>query len=444
MTDLIAARLQMGLSLAFHIVFAVVGIGMPVLMVIAEALWLRTGDAIYRDLAKRWARGTAILFAVGAVSGTVLAFELGLLWPHFMHFAGPIFGVSFSLEGFAFFLEAIFLGIYLYGWDRVPPRAHLFAGVVIALAGTASGVFVSTANAWMNTPAGFRLVDGRATDISPLSAMLNPASGTECVHVALSAFVTLGFLVSAVHAYRLLRAPGSGFHRRALKIALPLATVSAVLQPISGDFSAQHVAEQQPVKLAAMEGQWETERGAPLRAGGWVFEDEEVTRYAIEIPYGLSLLSFHDPMAEIHGLREVPRADRPPAALVHLAFQLMVGCGLFMAGVGLLGALLAWRRRRHWPQRWYLKLVIAAGPVGVVALQAGWMVTELGRQPWIVRGVMRTADAVTPMPHLIGPLIATVVLYTGLALIVFVLLTRVIFRESVAAESAEEGSDDGA
>ena len=440
MTDLLAARLQMAISLAFHINFAVVGIGMPVLMVIAESLWLRTGDEGYRDLAKRWAHGTAILFAVGAVSGTVLAFELGLLWPRFMQFAGPIFGLSFSMEGFAFFLEAIFLGIYLYGWNRVPPRVHLFAGVVVAISGALSGVFVSTANAWMNTPTGFRLVDGVARDISPIAAVLNPASPTECVHVLLSCFVALGFLVSSIHAFQLLRNPESEFHRRALKIALPMAAVAAFLQPLSGDFSAQHVAEHQPLKLAAMEGQWETERGAPLRAGGWVFEDEEETRWAIEIPYGLSLLSFHDPNAEIQGLLEVPRSERPPATWVHLAFQIMAGGGFFMAFVGFLGVLLAWRGKGLPQQRWYLWLVVVAGPVGIVALQAGWMVTELGRQPWIIRGVMRTADAVTPMPNLVVPFISTMALYLGLSLIVIMLLRRVIFVQGERGEGVDHAS----
>lgn len=442
MTDLLAARLQMAVSLAFHINFAVVGIGMPVLMVISEWLWLRTGDQGYRDLAQRWSKGTAILFAVGAVSGTVLAFELGLLWPHFMQFAGPIFGLAFGMEGFAFFLEAIFLGIYLYGWDTVGPRVHLASGVGVALSGTASAVFVSTANAWMNTPAGFDLAGARPTNISPVDAILNPAAATECVHVVLSSFVALGFLVSAIHAHALLKNPDSAFDRRALKLALPLAAISAVLQPISGDFSAQHVAHHQPIKLAAMEGQWETERGAPLRAGGWVFEDEEETRWAIEIPYGLSLLSFHDPYAEVRGLRDFARSERPPAAWVHLAFQVMVGFGLFLVLVGVTGGWLAWRRKELPTQRWYLWMVIAAGPLSIIALQAGWMVTELGRQPYIIHGVMRTTEAVTPMPYLTLSLIGTVALYLALMYIVFVLLRRLIVRES--REAGQEVSDHGA
>src|SRR6267142_4996977 len=239
----------MAISLGFHIVFAAVGIAMPVLMVIAEDRWIRRGDEASRLLARTWARGTAILFAVGAVSGTVLSFELGLLWPSFMAFAGPIFGMPFSLEGFAFFVEAIFLGIYLYGWDRVPPRAHWAAGVLVALSGVLSGVFVVIANGWMNTPTGFRMVAGRAVDVDPWIAMRNPAAPTEILHMTIAAYLSVGFAVAAIHAWRLLAEPDNLFHRRALGIAFGMAAMAALLQPISGDVSARQVAEHQPIKL---------------------------------------------------------------------------------------------------------------------------------------------------------------------------------------------------
>jgi cytochrome d ubiquinol oxidase subunit I len=417
----------MAISLGFHIVFAVVGIAMPVLMVIAEDRWIRRGDEASLLLARRWAQGTAILFAVGAVSGTVLSFELGLLWPSFMAFAGPIFGMPFSLEGFAFFLEAIFLGIYLYGWDRVPPRAHWAAGVLVALSGVLSGVFVVIANGWMNTPTGFRMVAGRAVDVDPWIAMRNPAAPTEILHMTIAAYLSVGFAVAAIHAWRLLAEPDNLFHRRALGFALWMAGVAAVLQPISGDFSARQVAEHQPVKLAAMEGQFRTERGAPLRLGGWPDEEGETTRYAIEIPYGLSLLAFHDPQAVVQGLDAVPRADRPPVHVVHVAFQVMVGCGSVLMAVALLGGLLAWRRRGLPEQRWYLRMVVACGPLGFVALEAGWTVTEVGRQPWIVHGVLRTADAVTPMPGLVVPLVTFTAIYVFLGFVVLFLLRRQVF-----------------
>ncbi|PYQ02298.1 MAG: cytochrome ubiquinol oxidase subunit I, partial [Acidobacteria bacterium] len=265
MSDLLAARSQMAMSLAFHIVFAAIGIGMPVLMAIAEALWLWRKDEAALALAHRWARGTAILFAVGAVSGTVLSFELGLLWPGFMAFAGPIFGMPFALEGFAFFLEAIFLGIYLYGWDRVSPWTHWLAGVMVAVSGTASGIFVVIANAWMNTPAGFDLVARRAVNIDPIAAMRNPAALSETLHMTLAAFAAVGFAVAAIHAHLLRKDPRNLFHRRAVAIALSVGGAAALLQPLSGDMSARQVARAQPAKLAAMESHLQTETGAPLR-----------------------------------------------------------------------------------------------------------------------------------------------------------------------------------
>ena len=417
----------MAISLGFHIVFAVVGIAMPVLMVIAEDRAIRRRDEVSRELAHRWAHGTAILFAVGAVSGTVLSFELGLLWPSFMGFAGPIFGMPFSLEGFAFFLEAIFLGIYLYGWDRVPPRAHWAAGVMVALSGVLSGVFVVIANGWMNTPTGFRMVNGQATDVDPWAAMRNPAAATEVLHMTLAAYLSVGFAVAAVHAWRLLAEPDSAFHRRALGIALWVGGAAALLQPLSGDLSARQVAEHQPVKLAAMEGQFRTQRGAPLRIGGWPDEEAEVTRYAIEVPRGLSLLAFHDPDAEVRGLDSVPRTDRPPVHVVHLAFQIMVACGSALGGVAALAALLAWRRRGLPDAPWFLRTLVACGPLGFVALEAGWTVTEVGRQPWIVHGVFRTADAVTPMPGLVVSLVTFTAVYVFLGFVVVFLLRRQVF-----------------
>jgi cytochrome d ubiquinol oxidase subunit I len=249
MSDLLAARSQMAISLAFHIVFAVVGIAMPVLMVVAERRWQRTGDHIYLELAQRWAKGTAILFAVGAVSGTVLSFELGLLWPRFMEHAGAVIGMPFSLEGFAFFTEAIFLGVYLYGWERISRRAHLAAGVLVAVSGALSGVFVVIANAWMNAPTGFRWVDGRAVDIDPIAAMMSPAAFPQVLHMTLAAYAATGLAVAGIHALPLLRQPRNAFHRRALAVALLIGAPAAVLQPISGDVSARFVAQWQPAKL---------------------------------------------------------------------------------------------------------------------------------------------------------------------------------------------------
>ncbi|HSJ64703.1 MAG TPA: cytochrome ubiquinol oxidase subunit I [Gemmatimonadaceae bacterium] len=435
MSDLLAARAQMALSLGFHIIFAIVGIGMPVLMVIAERRFLRTGDPVFLDLTKRWAKGTAILFAVGAVSGTILSFELGLLWPGFMEFAGPIIGMPFSLEGFAFFTEAIFLGIYLYGWGRISPRAHWWSGVMVAVSGAASAVFVVIANAWMNTPRGFRIENGVAMDVDPLAAMMTPAAFPQVLHMMLAAYAATGFAVAGIHAYLILRGRTHPFHRHAVHIALMVGAPAALLQPISGDISARYVAKWQPAKLAAMEGQFRTERGAPLRLGGLPDEEAMTTRWAIEIPKALSLLAFHDPNATVAGLEEFPRENWPPVAVTHIAFQVMVALGTYLAAVSAWAVLMALRRRPIVANRALLRALAVATPFGFIATEAGWVVTEVGRQPWIIYEVARTADAVTPMPGLQFPFAIFTAMYIGLSVIVILLLRRQL-AESPREEAA--------
>ena len=427
----------MAMSLAFHIIFAAIGIAMPLLMIIAEWKWLRSRDEIYLTLAKRWAKGTAILFAVGAVSGTVLSFELGLLWPGFMGYAGAIIGMPFSLEGFAFFTEAIFLGIYLYGWTRVPPRAHLFAGAMVALSGALSGIFVVIANAWMNAPTGFRLVDGKLVDIDPIAAMMNPAAFPQTLHMTLAAYAATGFAVAGIHAFMLMRDRTNRFHQAALKIALVVGGVSAILQPLSGDLIAKTVAKTQPVKLAAFEGHFQTEQGAPFRIGGIPDEEAGVTRYAIELPYVLSILAYGDPNAVVKGLNDFPSDARPPVAIVHIAFQIMVACGVAMMLVALWAAwrYVRGRRNQKWlDSKWFLRLLVAASPLGFIAIETGWTVTEVGRQPWIIYGVMRTSEAVTPMPGLVVPFITFTVLYIFLAVITVWLLLRQVAASPRAPE----------
>ncbi|WP_242340358.1 MULTISPECIES: cytochrome ubiquinol oxidase subunit I [unclassified Anaeromyxobacter] len=442
MNDLLAARWLFGTSLAFHIVFAAVGVAMPLFMVLAEWRFRRTGAPAYLELAKRWAKGTAILFAVGAVSGTVISFELGLLWPRFMEFAGPIIGMPFSLEGFAFFAEAIFLGIYLYGWGRVGPRLHLASGVVVAASGAASAFFVTLANAWMNVPAGFAVLHGAASDVQPLVAMFPPGWAHEVVHVLLSSYVATGFAVAGIHALFLLRDPANAFHRGALRVALGVGAVAALLQPISGDFSARQVAATQPVKLAALEGQFRTERGAPLRVGGFPDVEARETRLALEIPYGLSLLAFHDPRAEVRGLEAFPRENWPNVRNVHLAFQAMVGLGSALALVAL--AYLYHRLRGKPLPRLLLRAVLVTSPFGFLALEAGWLVTEWGRQPFTIRDVMRTADAVTPVGNIAVPFVAFTILYLFLAAMVIVLLRRQIAKSPPASEVGAPAPAEGA
>ena len=418
MTDLLAARSLMAMSLGFHIIFAVVGIGLPLLMVIAEWRWLRTGNEVYLTLTKRWAKGTAVLFAVGAISGTVLSFQLGLLWPGFMAWAGPIIGLAFSLEGFAFFAEAIFLGLYLYGWERLSPAAHLGAGIVVAVSGAVSAVFVVLANGWMNTPRGFRVVDALPTDIDPVAAMLNPSGMFQVPHMILAAYAATGFVVAGIHAFQLLRDPDNQFHQRAFVIACVVGGISALFQPISGDILAKVVAEHQPAKLAAFEGQFSTESGAPFRLGGIPDLEHGRLRYAIEIPYALSLMLYLDPHATVAGLDAVPREEWPPVGVTRAAFQIMLLAGVWMAAVTLWGGWLWWRRGSIVRSRRFLQTMVVTAPLGFLAIEAGWTATEVGRQPWIIAGVMRTAEAVTPMPGLIVPLLFFGALYLFLAVVV--------------------------
>lgn len=428
----------MAVSLIFHIVFAVIGIAMPVFMLLADWQWQRTRDRTYRDLARQWARGTAVFFAVGAVSGTVLSFELGLLWPTFMRHAGPIIGMPFSLEGLAFFTEAIFLGIYLYGFDRVPQRLHFAAGVVVAVSGAASAVMVMSVSGWMNAPTGFRVVNGALSDIDPVGAMLNAAWGPMTLHMLLGAFVAVGFGVAGIHAWRLRDGGRDRFHRAALGISLAIAAPAAIGQLVSGDVLARHVAVHQPVKFAALEGQFATEAGAPIRLGGVPDPERRVMVGAIEIPRMLSLLAHHDPNATIPGLSEFPRDHWPPLLPVRIAWQLMIASGTVLAIVAALALLRLWRRRAEWlDARWFLTLLAACAPLGFIALEAGWIVTEVGRQPWIIYGVMRTSDAVTPMPRLVIPFLAFTTLYVVLSVVVALIMRQIVLRAETERQTAE-------
>ena len=429
MSNLFSARCQMGLSLAFHIIFAVIGVSLPLMMTIAEWLWIRTREPVYQVLAKRWAKGAAILLAVGAVSGTVLSFELGLLWPRFMERAGSVVGMPFSLEGFAFFTEAIFLGIYLYGWDRVPEFIHLLSGGIVAVSGAVSAWFVTFVNAWMNTPSGFTLVNGEFTKVEPLKAMFSPAAIPEAAHMLLAAYCAVGFAIAGVHSWLLLRRGRNRFDEVAIGIALCVGGLAVLAQGVSGDALARMVARTQPVKLASLEGQFQTESGAPLRIGGIPDEKQRTTRYALEIPHGLSLLAFHDPNTTVKGLDDFPEENWPRVALVHTAFQVMVGLGSALTAVALLGAWLAWKRRPLTTHRRFLKLLVLCGPLGFMALEAGWMVTELGRQPWIIFGILRTRDAVTKVPHLQVPFLLVSTLYCALGIIVVWLLAAHVIAD---------------
>lgn len=397
MEQVVAARSQMGSSLAFHIVFAALGIGLPLLVLIAEALWLRTGRRAYYDLARTWSRGMAVLFAVGAVSGTILSFELGLLWPTFMRYAGPIIGIPFSCEGFAFFVEGIFIALYLYGWDRLSPLAHWLCAIPVAAGGLASACFVIMVNAWMNAPAGFRLVGGRIVDVHPFVGMFSKPWLDEVIHGSLAAYVFTAFACAAVCAYALWRRDPSRSAEQAaagLRIAIVLGMIAIPLQILAGDTIARFDADNEPAKFAALEALYHTEAYAPVTIGG--LAGPTGVRYGIEIPGLLSVLAHFDPRAVVTGLDRVAPADRPPVALVHPSFDLMVGTGSLLLLLALVW-LVVLVRRAPWSRPLLLATAIGA-PLALVALEAGWCTTEFGRQPWIAVGVLRTSEAATVAP----------------------------------------------
>lgn len=420
--DLVAARTQMAVSLGWHIVLACLGVGMPAITLIAEWRGHRTGDANYRLLARRWGRAMGVLFAVGAVSGTILSFEMGLLWPGMMGVYGQVIGLPFALEGIAFFIEAIFLGVYLYAWDRLSPVKHLLSGVPIVVAGVLSAFFVVTANAWMQAPVGFRTENGRVVEVRPWRAMFNPSFPSQTVHMILAAFMVAGFGMASVYAVAMLRGRRDRYHRLGLLLPFTVAAAVALPQIVVGDWAARFVADHQPIKLAAMEGVFETARGVPLHIAGVAIDGG--LRYAIGIPHGLSLLAHADPDARIVGLNTVPPAGRPPVNIVHWGFQVMVGLGFAMLLLALwLGAY--WWRRRDMPRtRWFLVATSVSGVAAVGALEAGWTVTEVGRQPWIVYEVLRTADAVNPAPGLVWGAALVGAVYTVLTVASVYVLRR--------------------
>lgn len=425
MDHLFAARAQFAISMAFHIIFAVYGIGLPLLMVVAEGVWLRTRDLTYLRLAKRWAQAASVLFAIGAVSGTVISFELGLLWPKFMQFAGPVIGMPFSMEGFAFFVEAIFLALYLYAWDRISSRAHFWSGVAVAASAVLSGVFVVDANAWMNSPTGLVLRHGAVVDAKPFVAMLNPFASSEIPHMVLAAYITVGFGVAAVYARALLSNPDDAMCRRGFMLAFVLAAALAPVQLISGDMSARSVAALQPPKLAAMEALFHTTSCAREMVGGVPDMATKNVRFGIAIPCGLSFLIHLNPHAVVPGLDAFTPAERPNTLVVHLAFQTMVGCGFAFLALGAWALWLRVRKRSIFSSRSLLWGTVAAGFLSVVALEAGWFVTEVGRQPWTAYHLFTTAQSVTAATSMIVPsLVVFSVIYFFLAAIVIWLLVR--------------------
>ncbi|MGH3852867.1 MAG: cytochrome ubiquinol oxidase subunit I [Pseudonocardiaceae bacterium] len=420
---LLLARQMQALSFAVHIPLVCFGIAFPAIILFVEWLWLRTGDELYRTLARRWSRVLVALFAVGVVTGTILSFEMGLLWPAFTGTFGGVFGLGFAVEGFSFFAEAIFSGIYLYGWDRLSPRAHFAAGIPVAIAGFTGSLTVIAVNGWMNHPTGFTLHGGQVVDVHPVQALFgNSYFWHELVHMYLAGYMVVGFLLAGAYAVGRLRGRWGRYERTALAIPLTVAAVASPVQILIGDWAARSVAQAQPTKLAALEGLGRTTAGAPAHLLGWYTHGE--VRFGIRIPRLLSLLAFHDPNAVVRGLDAAAPDAVPPVNVVRIAFQLMVGIGGLLALLGVV--FLVWRvRRARLPEsRWFYRAVVAAGPLALVALLAGWTTTEVGRQPWVVYGVMRTAAAVTGAGGIPVGYATLAVVYLGVVLAVFWILRR--------------------
>jgi cytochrome bd ubiquinol oxidase subunit I len=435
---LLQARQMQALSLAVHIPLVCFGIAFPALVVFCEWRFLRTGDVVYRTLAQRWSKIMLALFAIGVVTGTILSFEFGLLWPGFMATFGNVFGLGFTLEGFSFFVEAIFIAIYVYGWNRISPRMHLLAGVPVVISGITGSLFVIAVNGFMNHPSGFVLRNGRAVDAHPWSALFGDSYfWHEFVHMYFAGYIVAGFLVASAYAWGFLRGRRGRYERTALTVALSAAAIAAPLQIIVGDWAARDVAKEQPVKLAALEGLGQTTRGASEHLLGWYNGHQVVD--GIGIPHLLSVLAFHSWNAKVAGLDTVPAADRPPVNLVRFSFQTMVGIGTLLALLGVVYLYVRLRRHRLPRSRWFYRAVVLAGPLSLVALIAGWMTTEIGRQPWVVYGYMRTAQAVTGargIPVGYGVLVAV---YVALAAALAWLLRR--FSRVPLQRAAEEDVD---
>lgn len=438
MDNLLAARTLMGISLAFHIIYATIGVGLPLMLMIAEGMALRTGNEIYHRIARRWIRPAGVWFAIGAVSGTILSFELGLLWPRFMAFSGPLIGLAFTIEGFAFFVEAIFLALYIYGEHKLSRPMQLFCTVAMTVAAAASAAFVISANAWMNTPAGFRLVEGVPVDLRPLEAFANPAWAHEAVHGTFAAYVATGFAVAGIYALAMLRGRAPDHAPTALTLALAVGTLFLPFMLVSGDWAATSLGQNQKRKLAAMEAHFVTARGAPLVIGGWPDPETKTVRWGIAVPKMLSVLAYRDPDAEVAGLDAFPPGTTPDPRLVHPFFNLMVASFFLMLAAAGAFWWRRWRRKAFPTERWLLRVLVVAAPFGLIALEAGWLVTEFGRQPWTVHGHQTVAQGVTTS----GGMDLVLLVFGAVYLLLTVGLAKLLLRPASGGASAAQENQD--
>ncbi|WP_110112086.1 cytochrome ubiquinol oxidase subunit I [Bacillus sp. CGMCC 1.16541] len=432
------SRILTGLTLAFHTIFSTLGVGVPLLIALAEWIGIRRNDEHYHLLARRWARGYIITVAVGVVTGTAIALQLSLLWPNFMQVAGQTISLPLFLETFAFFFEAIFLGIYLYTWDRFKNKMiHLLLLIPVALGATMSGFFITTVNGFMNAPLGFNLENGVLTGINPIMAMFNPATPTKMAHVLSSAYLTSACVLAAIAAFMILRGRTHVYHKKALHLSMVVAFVCAISTALIGDLSGKYLAKYQPEKLAAAEWHFETVEEASLILGGILDENNEV-KYALEIPYALSILAHGTPDAEVIGLEEFPKEEWPPL-IVHYLFDLMVAIGMFLALISFIYVVMKWRKKWNELNKPLLWLIVSSGPLAMLAIEAGWFFTEEGRQPWILRGYMTTAEGATTSSHVDLMLYLFIVLYIILAVSAVVVLRRTFKENPVERELEKRG-----
>ncbi|HSK50502.1 MAG TPA: cytochrome ubiquinol oxidase subunit I [Solirubrobacterales bacterium] len=438
-SNLLAAREMMAFTLGFHIVLACLGVALPAIILVANYLGLKREDAEAMELARRWSKAMAVTFAVGAVTGTVLSFEFGLLWPEFMDRWGGVFGIAFAIEGIFFFVEAIFLAVYIYGWQRLSGWAHFWSGVPMVVTGIGGAFSVVAANAWMNQPQGFTLdAAGRVIDTDPVKVLLNPATGYEVPHMLLAAYMVAGFLVASIYAVGMLRGRRDRLHRLGLLIPLTVACIATPIQLFVGDTAAREVADHQPAKFAGFECIQETGDHQTEWIGGICTEDG--VKWGIGIPDLDSFLVGWSADTVVTGLNDIPPDERPPAnTLLHLSFDAMVGIG---TGLMLLALWLAWAwwKRREIPATpWFLRAVAVSGGGAIVALWCGWIVTEVGRQPWIVQDYMRTSEAVTEADGIWFAFAAVLILYTALGTTAILILRSMSrrWREGGAAPEGE-------
>lgn len=439
-----ASRLLTLLTLSFHIIYATIGVGVPLFIMIAHWLGIKKNDFHYIMMAKRWARGYLVTVAVGVVTGTIIGLQLSLLWPNFMELAGNIIALPLFLEVFAFFFEAIFLGIYSYTWDRFDQRKHFLLLIPVAIGAGSSSLFITIVNSFMNAPQGFDLIDGQLVNANPLLAMFTTAMPTKVSHVLATAYMTAAFMLAAIAAYKLIKGSNHAYHKKALHMTMKIGLVFSIASALIGDFSGKYLAEYQPEKLAAAEWHFETEGSAPLLMYGILHEDQEV-KYALRIPFALSILAHGNPTSEVIGLDQFPEEETPPL-ITHYFFDLMVTIGVFMIVL----ALIYWiGTKRSWAfvkANWFRWLIVLGGPLSFLAIEAGWWMAEVGRQPWILRGIMTVDQAATSSDYVGLMFILFAALYLVLGIGTIVVLRRIFKNNPVDVElkryEAKQGGEE--